>query len=32
MVKTTENKEASPDVTPVNVWKHIERVLETEGS
>ena len=32
MVKTTEDKEASTDVKPVNIWKHIEMVWETQGS
>jgi hypothetical protein len=32
MLETTANKEASNDVTTVNIWKHIEMVLETQGS
>lgn len=32
MAKTTAKKEASADVTPFNIWNHIDRILETEGS
>jgi hypothetical protein len=33
MVKTTAKKEAATDVMPIiNIWEHIERVWEKEGS
>jgi hypothetical protein len=32
MVKTTAKKEASADGMQWDIWKHIEMVLETQGS
>ena len=32
MAKTTAKKEVSQDVIQFDIWKHIEMVLETQGS